>query len=53
VVQNDTKGYNAYKSTMRRYGQYKDYEKGHENISMVAHRITMGIQYRKLMGFNQ
>ena len=47
VVRNDTKGYDVYKSTIRRYEQYKGYEKGCENISTVTCRITMGIKYWK------
>jgi len=50
---NDTKGYDAYKSMIRRYEQYKGYEKGCENISMVTCRITMGIKYQKETGFDQ
>ena len=50
---NDTKGYDVYESMTKRYKQYKGYEKGCENISMVTCRITMEIQYWKLMGFNQ
>jgi len=50
---NDMKGYDAYKSTIRRYKQYKGYEKGCENISMVTCRITMGIKYQKETGFDQ
>jgi len=50
---NDTKGYNAYKSTIIRYQWYLGYEKGCENISTVPRRITTGIQYWKYMGFEQ
>jgi len=53
VVRNDMEVYDAYESMTKSYEQYLGYKKGRENISTVTHRITTGIQYRKLMGFDQ
>jgi len=52
MVRKATKGTSSRKG-YKRYERYLGYKKWCENISMVACRISMGIQYRKLMGFNQ